>query len=66
LRLRFERFADAGAVLVEGFALVGGKQADLAGQAVTIRAETGAETGALLAFFGCWARRFLGVGDVGS
>jgi hypothetical protein len=50
----FEGFADAGAVLVEGFALVGGEQADLSGEAVTI----GVEAGAMLAFFGFGARRF--------
>jgi hypothetical protein len=57
---RCEGFADAGAVLVEGFVLVGGEKADLAGEAVTISVEAGA----MLAFFGFGTRRFLSVGDV--
>ena len=43
-----EGFADAGAVFVEGFVLVGGEKLDLAGEAVTI----GVEPGAMLTFFG--------------
>jgi hypothetical protein len=57
---RFEGFADAGAVLVERFVLVGGEKADLAGEAVTISVETGA----MLAFFGFGTGRFLSVSDV--
>jgi hypothetical protein len=56
----FEGFADAGAVLVEGFVLFGGEKADLAGEAVTI----GVEAGAMLAFFGFGTGGFLSVGDV--
>jgi hypothetical protein len=58
----FEGFADGGAVLVEGLALVGGEKADLAGEAVTM----GVEAGAVLAFFGFGADGVLGVGQVGD
>ncbi len=60
-----EGFADAGAVLVEGCVLIGGEKADLAGEAVTTGDKTGVEAGAMLAFFGFRAGRFLGVGEVG-
>jgi hypothetical protein len=55
----FERFADAGAVLVEGFVLVGGEKTDLAGEAVTI-----GEAGAMLACFGLGTGGFLSVSDL--
>jgi hypothetical protein len=54
-----EGFADAGAVLVEGFVLVGGEKTDLAGEAVTI-----GEAGAMLACFGLGTGGFLSVSDL--
>jgi len=57
----FEGFADAGAVFLEGLVLIGGKEIDLASEAVTI----GVETGAILAFFGSGTRAFLSVSEVG-
>ena len=56
-----EGFADAGAVLVEGFVLVGSEEIDLAGETVTI----GVEAGAVLAILGSGAGGFLSVGEVG-
>ena len=56
-----EGFANAGAVLVEGFVLVGSEKLNLAGEAVTI----GVETGAVFAFVGYGAGGFLSVGEVG-
>ena len=56
-----EGFADAGAVFVEGFVLLGSEEADLACQTVTISVETGA----MLAVFGSGAGGFLSVGEVG-
>ena len=56
----FERFADTGAVLLEGLVLVGGEEMDLAGEAVTI----GVEAGAMFAWFGFGTGGFLRVSDV--